>query len=89
MSTNNVISQVLIPCVKCILMVSALNVVAPPNSVCCKGKPPKPWYDDEIHEARVLHQKEKKWKRSGLEIDRQIFLEERCKVVCQTDSTKK
>ena len=67
----------------------ALDVVAPPNSVCCKGKPPKPWYDDEIHEARVLRrQKERKWKRSGLEIDRQIFLEERRKVVCQIDSAK-
>ena len=67
----------------------ALDVVAPPNSVCCKGKPPKPWYDDEIHEARVLRrQKERKWKWSGLEIDRQIFLEERRKVVCQIDSAK-
>ncbi|KAK6181763.1 hypothetical protein SNE40_009552 [Patella caerulea] len=44
-------------------------------------KPPSPWYNDSIKVEKKLRRKlEKQWKRTGLEIHRQMFVKQRNKV---------
>ena len=40
-----------------------------------------PWYNQMIHEARRLRRRsENKWRKSRLEVDKQIFLEKKAEV---------
>jgi hypothetical protein len=68
---------------------SILDKVAPLLKVRTKGQRPKPWYNDTIHEARLIRRtKERKWKKTRSEVDRQIFLDERKRVVRLIDTAK-
>ena len=54
-----------------------------------KGKSTKPWYNDKIHDARkIRRQLERKWIKSGLEINRQMYLNQRNSVVVMIDLAK-
>ena len=62
---------------------------APLVNIKSKGKPPKPWYSDIIHLARRKRRRvERRWKKTGLEIHRQMFLQQRESVAKLIDETK-
>ena len=62
---------------------------APLVNIKSKGKPPKPWYSDIIHLARRKRRRvECRWKKTGLEIHRQMFLQQRESVAKLIDETK-
>jgi len=55
---------------------------APIRKVKLKGTDIKAWYDDEIHDARKeRRRRERKFRKTGLEVHRQCFTEQREKVV--------
>lgn len=70
--------------------INALDSVAP--VVFKKDKrirPFHPWYNDDIHHARKLRRyNEKKWRKSGLEIHRQIFMQHRAEVTAMIVKAK-
>ena len=62
---------------------------APLVNIKSKGKPPKPWYSDIIHLARRKRRRvERRWKKTGLEIHRQMFLQQRESVAKLINETK-
>ena len=55
-----------------------LDNIRPKKEVKSKKRKSKPWYNDHTHGLRKLtRQNEKIWRRTGLEIHRQIFREHR------------
>ncbi len=68
---------------------SILNVHAPCRSVKVKGTKPKPWYNDHIHEHRQIRRKlERKMKKTGLVIHKEMFKEKRRMVAKLIDQEK-
>jgi hypothetical protein len=66
-----------------------LDKHAPPRTVTLKGQNLKPWYGDEIHEARKKRrQLERKSKKTGLEIHQQMFREQSRTVVTMINNSK-
>lgn len=52
----------------------ALDVHAPRKTIKLKGVNPKPWYTDEIHQARIKRrQLERKYKKTGLHVHKEIW----------------
>jgi hypothetical protein len=52
-------------------------------------RPNSPWYNDSIREAKLKRRRlEKKWRRSNLEIDRQLYCEQRQFVISLMRKTK-
>ena len=63
------------------IMASLLDKHAPVKTVRIKGTTKKPWYCDKIHAARRHRRKlERRWKASGLEVHRQMVVQQ-CKAV--------
>ena len=55
---------------------------APTKKITIKGDGSKPWYSDEIHKARVVRRRmERKYRRTGLAIHKQIYLDHSKKVM--------
>ena len=47
----------------------------------CSVRPRMPWYNQMIHEARRIRRRsENKWRKSRLEVDKQVFLEKKAEV---------
>ncbi len=66
-----------------------LDKHAPAKTITLKGSNKKLWYNDEIHAQRTVRRRlERKWKKSKLEIDKQIFLNQRALVVLMIDNAK-
>jgi hypothetical protein len=66
-----------------------LDKHAPSVSVKMKGNIRKPWYTDTIHAERQCRRKmERKWRKSGLEIHRQMFRVQRNKVALLVQKAK-
>ena len=58
-----------------------LDKHCPINTRVCSVHPKMPWYNQMIHEARRLRRRsENKWRKSRLEVDKQIFLEKKAEV---------
>ncbi|XP_072017488.1 uncharacterized protein [Amphiura filiformis] len=54
------------------------------------NRPHQPWYNTDIHVARRLRRKyERKWRTTGLEIHRQIYIDQRKMVNEMIDTAKK
>jgi hypothetical protein len=60
----------------------AMDIHAPLKTIRVKGDGLKPWYNDSIHEARVACRRiERLYRKSHLEVHRQMFIEKRKHVV--------
>jgi hypothetical protein len=58
-----------------------LDKHCPVNTRMCSVRPRMPWYNQTIHEARRIRRRsENKWRKSRLEVDKQIFLEKKAEV---------
>lgn len=67
-----------------------LDVHAPVLKINRKQAPYKPWYSDDIHDARrKRRQFERKLRKSPTEIKRQLFLDQRREVVTMIERAKK
>lgn len=59
-------------------VVKTLDKHAPIRSSTRNARPKHPWYNDEIHHSRRLRRKlERKWRKSRLNTDRQLYIEQR------------
>ncbi|KAK6186610.1 hypothetical protein SNE40_005900 [Patella caerulea] len=59
-----------------------VHVFAPVKSRKSKGNHPNPWYTDVIHFERILRRKaERKYVKTGLEVDRQLFQSQSKRVI--------
>ncbi len=68
---------------------STLDLHAPSRKITLKGEDRKPWYTDDIHQARQKRrQLERRYKKRGLEVDKQLYLEQ-CHVVVKMITTQK
>jgi len=68
---------------------SAINQLAPLREIKLKGETSKPWYSDEIHSARRKRRAiERKLRKSGLEVHRQMLQDQRKNVVVLIDRAK-
>ena len=71
-----------------------MDIHAPLKTIRVKGDGLKPWYNDSIHEARVVCRRiERLYRKSHLEVHRQTFIEKRKHVVrliqrCKSDYYK-
>jgi len=67
-----------------------LDKYCPENTRVCSVRPRMPWYNQMIHEARRIRRRyENKWRTKGrLEIDKQIFLEQKAEVDRLIDQAK-
>jgi hypothetical protein len=66
------------------------NAHAPLRQITLKGDGMKPWYSDAIHSARVVRRKyERQFRKSPLEVHRQIYVDQCKEVVQLIQNTKK
>ncbi|ELU03549.1 hypothetical protein CAPTEDRAFT_186491, partial [Capitella teleta] len=66
------------------------NAHAPLRQITLKGDSMKPWYSDAIHSARVVRRKyERQFRKSPLEVHRQIYVDQCKEVVQLIQNTKK
>ena len=49
---------------------------APVTKKTCSNRVRQPWYNHEIHEARRGRKSEKKWRKTGLKIHHQLYLDQ-------------
>ena len=68
---------------------SVLDRVAPEQTIKSKDVPLKPWYSDSIHEERMKRRRlERRMLKHPLEINKQLFIEQRARVVALIDRAK-
>ncbi len=66
-----------------------LDKHAPVETIERTCRPRQPWYNSEIHDARRLRRKyERKWRKSKLDVDRQLYVDQRELVNNMTDKAK-
>jgi hypothetical protein len=65
---------------------SVLDKVAPKKEIHMKQGGRKDWYSDEIHQARRRH--ERKYRKTGLQVHREMFCDQRLKVATLIDNAK-
>ncbi len=71
------------------VVTTTLDKHAPQKNIKLKGTNKKPWYNDEIHEQRQKRRSlERKWKKSKLEVHRQMFVAQRNIVTKTIDKAK-
>ena len=59
------------------VMLALLDKHAPMKTIQLKGQTKKPWYNDTIHAARQKRRRlESQWKRTGLVVHREMFVEQ-------------
>ena len=71
------------------VLIEAADKVAPLRLRKAKSRVGKAWYNDDIHKLRVTRrQLERKWIKSGLTVDNQIYQEHSAEVVKVIDESK-
>ena len=69
---------------------STLDKHAPATKRSCRRRVRQPWYCKDIHEARGVRRKyEKKWRKTGLEVHHQVYLEQHTLVNTMIENSKK
>ena len=71
------------------VMTSLVDKHAPMTTIRLKGTNSKPWYNDEIHDARKVRRRlERLFRKSGLEVHRQMFIDQSKAVVSLIQRTR-
>ena len=69
---------------------ATLDIYAPATKRSCTNRARQPWYNSDIHVARRARRKcEKRWRKTRLEADHQLYLEELQRVNTMIDNAKK
>ena len=69
---------------------ATLDIYAPATKRSCTNRARQPWYNSDIHVARRARCKcEKRWRKTRLEADHQLYLEELQRVNTMIDNAKK
>ena len=64
------------------LSMDVIDQHAPQRLISVKGNTQKPWYDDEVHASRVVRRRlERRYRKTKLEIDRQMYINQSKEVV--------